>query len=46
MELKIGCLDLGKAHEIEERTLKNAIDFLDVPEWQEDCEEEENEEEE
>lgn len=49
MELKIGCLDLGKAHEIEERTLKNATDFLDVPEWQEDhsdYEEEENEEEE
>lgn len=41
MELKIGCLDLGKAHEIEERTLKNATDFLDVPERMEDYEEEE-----
>ena len=42
MELKIGCLDLKKAHEIEEKTLKNAIDFLDVP-FQDD-EEDENEE--
>ena len=45
MELKTGYLDLGKAHEIEERTLKNAIDFLDVP-FQDDEEDEDEEDEE
>lgn len=43
MELKIGCMDLKKAHEIEERTLKNAIDFLDVPAVQDDEEDEDEE---
>jgi hypothetical protein len=43
MELRIGCLDLKKAHEIEEKTLKNAIDFLDVSVIQDDEEDEDEE---
>lgn len=44
MELRIGCLDLKKAHEIEEKTLKNAIDFLDVPVTSDEDDGEEDEE--
>lgn len=29
--LNIGCLDLRTAREIEKRTGKNAIDFMDIP---------------
>lgn len=46
MELRIGCLDLKKAHEIEEKTLKNAIDFLDVPVTQSEEDDEEDDDEE